>query len=121
MCPASTEWVAWVSIDPRSARLMPYPAQVAQRLEIAWQAQETCVELGESFYDARVELHPRLVQRTAKGSRDVCRVQLADPLGPAVVSVVKGADWRAFKGTDDSSKVVEEQQVAIAPGAAVKL
>eukprot|EP00448_Togula_jolla_P027092 CAMPEP_0170652884 /NCGR_PEP_ID=MMETSP0224-20130122/47126_1 /TAXON_ID=285029 /ORGANISM="Togula jolla, Strain CCCM 725" /LENGTH=656 /DNA_ID=CAMNT_0010984747 /DNA_START=1 /DNA_END=1971 /DNA_ORIENTATION=- len=87
-------WVAWVSIDPRKGSANFYPAAIAQRIENAFAAGERTLDLGDSFFGARVDFAPKLVQRTAKGSRDVRRVELERPDAEFRYFIVKGADWR---------------------------
>merc|ERR1712194_947221 len=46
-------------------------------------------------------LRPKLLQRTANGSRDVRRVELPGPTGIVGVFAVKAGDWRIAKGPGD--------------------
>eukprot|EP00929_Paragymnodinium_shiwhaense_P072812 TRINITY_DN36973_c0_g1_i1.p1 TRINITY_DN36973_c0_g1~~TRINITY_DN36973_c0_g1_i1.p1 ORF type:complete len:892 (-),score=250.65 TRINITY_DN36973_c0_g1_i1:160-2835(-) len=111
-------WVAWLSVDPRSSKLNFYPERVAEVLEAAWQNGENAVDLGESFFGASISLRPKLVQRTAKGSRDVRRLELQSPEEDVVVFVAKGAaDYRCAE--TPFSPGAEERRINVPPGSAV--
>jgi len=118
--PPRGQWVVWLSVDPRSSQLQLYPPELAQRLEAAWRRGDEVLELGEDFHGgATVQLRPKLLQRTAKGSRDVCRVKLAGPDGPAAAMVVKSTDWRAAAGADVPG--AEERQASVPPHTAIEV
>eukprot|EP00927_Polykrikos_kofoidii_P065564 TRINITY_DN61300_c0_g1_i1.p1 TRINITY_DN61300_c0_g1~~TRINITY_DN61300_c0_g1_i1.p1 ORF type:complete len:927 (+),score=215.19 TRINITY_DN61300_c0_g1_i1:358-2781(+) len=103
--------VAWVTVEPRSGDLNFYPSNVATMLEEAWQRGDDGKELGAAFFGATVFLRPRMVQRTAKGSRDVRRVELQTPQDPVLVFVAKERDWRAAE-TPFSPGAEERRKIA---------
>jgi len=111
-CEAVRRWVVWVSIEPRKGTLQFYPLEVARKLEAAWSKGDSAADLGQQFHGAQVQLRPKLIQRTATGSRDVLRLQLDDPLGPAIAQVAKKADWRAAPEACTSGS---EERRAIVP------
>lgn len=80
--PAHRPLVAWVSLDPRTAEIHPYPAEVSKLIEASYQRREDHVFLGEAFRSARVcfvgSKNGLPFQRTQNGLRDVRRL----PVGP---------------------------------------
>merc|ERR1712228_868323 len=49
-------WAVWLSLDPRTSELRPYPSEVAHVLEGAWHRGDDCVDLGNFFRGAVVHL-----------------------------------------------------------------
>jgi len=111
------KWVTWVSVEPRTSSLQFYPAEVARKLEAAWSAGEAAVDLGKTFHGAKVQLRPKIMQRTANGSRDVCRLQIDTQSGPAVVNVVKDKDWRVAPAAGANG--VEQRHASVPPKVAI--
>merc|ERR1712008_271918 len=68
---AGERWVTWLSLDPRNSKLNPYPLENIRLLEAAWQSGENSVDLGVAFFGASVQMSPKMLQRTVRGSRDV--------------------------------------------------
>lgn len=111
-------WVAWLSIVPQSGDLQFYPGTVCELLENSYQRQDKGIDLGETFYGARVFFQPRMVQRTKRGSRDIRRVEMEQPEGKASVLVAKGSDWRS---ADDGAHGAEMREAIAPPGAAIRV
>jgi len=94
----------WASLDPRSAELQLYPLAVASRLEAAYRAIGTgrrrpvsLQGLGGIFEDACVEMggDEPPVQRTARGRRDVRRLEVLEGSCEVSVFVVPSrTTWR---------------------------
>jgi hypothetical protein len=118
-CKAAQSWVAWVSIEPRKGTMQFYPLEVARKLEAAWSKGDNVLELGQEFHGAQVRLRPKLLQKTATGSRDVLRLQLLDPLGPAIARVTKRADWRA--ATEACTSGSEERRAVVPLDMAIEI
>jgi len=116
---ASDRWVTWLSVDPRSSRLDPYPADYIRLLEAAWQSGDSSVDLGVAFFGASVQMSPKMLQRTVKGSRDVLRSELSTPNGPVIAHVVKGKDWRLTG--DTSAAGVEVRELELSPEQVLKM
>lgn len=114
-------WVTWLSVDPRSGSLVFYPAAVAQLIEAARKAGKDAVDLGDAFYNAKVELRPRFLQRTRTGARDVLRLELDAPLGPAVAHVMQNLSgtWRAAASPAEPG--AKEVSLAVPTGWALEI
>lgn len=77
-------WCAWVSVDPRTGDVVPYPRSQARRIEAAWQEQKESVYLGSDFHGATVIFKTQVCphhQKTAGGARSVQRVCLSSAYG----------------------------------------
>uniref|UniRef100_A0A7S4RB00 RING-type domain-containing protein n=1 Tax=Alexandrium monilatum TaxID=311494 RepID=A0A7S4RB00_9DINO len=118
-------WALWVSIDPRTGRVMPYPAEVARQLEVAQNRGESTVTLGAAFFNATVHMEDRPYQRTARGRRDVRRLLLARPGVSATVRVALGPrGWRSADSAELSGtepEATEEHAVATSSDVLVDL
>eukprot|EP00913_Durusdinium_trenchii_P030426 g28501.t1 len=98
------KWVVWVSVDPRSGHITPYPKEVSQTLELALQRGDATVSLGDRFFGATVELGAAPQQRTARGGRDVRRVALKTCDEAVTLWVRQGRyRWGAVDGVDPSN------------------
>mmetsp|Transcript_55012 Transcript_55012/g.103064 ORF Transcript_55012/g.103064 Transcript_55012/m.103064 type:complete len:356 (-) Transcript_55012:284-1351(-) len=111
-CAACAGWLLWVSIDPRTGHIIPYPREVSRLLEAAHRRGDSSVELGSRFFDAQVELGATPVQRTGRGRRDVRRFALSSPEEPISLHVAhERHQWRVV-GPDNSAA---EERVASLP------
>lgn len=101
-------WAVWLHINPRTGNPETYDKKVGSRLEAAWSAGESSIDLGAECFNAVVQFRQRMdrrmVQRTDKGSRDVLREELRGPTGMVTVQVVQGKDWRAGDGAGAQSR-----------------
>lgn len=110
--PSNLTWLLWISIDPRSGNIIPYPKEVSRLLEAARQRGDACVSLGSRFFDAHVELGPAPMQRTGRGSRDVRRFSLPSPTEPIRLHVAHTRHrWRIVEADADNA----EERVASLP------
>jgi len=85
----SKGWVAWVSIDPRTAEPVFYEGHIASRIEGTWQDGKSSIGFGPEFYNAVVYMPPeapgkayqvRMSETGATiGYRDVRRVEGIQP------------------------------------------
>lgn len=100
----ANKWAAWISVDPRSGDINVYPQDAASRLEVAKLAGQDVVRLGPTFFDATVTLQDFPIQRTARGSRDVRRIDLVTPDDMISLDVFHGQrGWRAADKADSSA------------------
>lgn len=112
-------WVVWVSIDPRSGQIFPYPKEVSQLLELGLKRGDAAVSLGDSFFGATVELSDgNFQQRTARGGRDVQRLLLRRPEETVTLWVRQGRyRWSVV----DAGTAGSQERVASMPEEAVDL
>ncbi|CAE6972004.1 lgrC, partial [Symbiodinium sp. CCMP2456] len=110
--PSNLTWLLWISIDPRSGNIIPYPKEVSRLLEAARQRGDACVSLGSRFFDAHVELGSAPMQRTGRGSRDVRRFSLPSPTEPIRLHVAHTRHrWRIVEADAQNA----EERVASLP------
>eukprot|EP00927_Polykrikos_kofoidii_P061783 TRINITY_DN56611_c0_g1_i1.p1 TRINITY_DN56611_c0_g1~~TRINITY_DN56611_c0_g1_i1.p1 ORF type:complete len:411 (+),score=55.63 TRINITY_DN56611_c0_g1_i1:80-1312(+) len=103
---AARSLVAWVSVDPRTGEISPYPSPISTKIEMAWQRNEESVMLGADFFDATVHLRVwgfLPFQRTKSGRRDVRRV-VASNVNEEIVLFIKGEPGNVSFTTEFASE-----------------
>jgi len=122
---APPHWVAWVSLDPHTAQIEPYPGPVARVLEGGHRIGAEEVELGEQFFGATVHFRGGSrggpFQRTSQGLQDVRRVPMrrADETVSVFVTGLPG-DFRICESHDEGAEehtlVVKKEDALRAAG-----
>lgn len=129
--PRPDTWVTWVSVDPRQGNVMPYPADISKDLEEADAAGRDSLDLGDRFFGAKVYFKGGRnasgpFQRTAKGLRDVRRIELSRPSETIVVFVNgRPGDFKIcdepVEGAQEKSKAITESESVIAVPESIRL
>lgn len=117
-------WAAWFSIDPRKGQLMPYPQELAMSLEKCWADSQESVDIswaGGYFVGARVEFRPYLLQRTEKGSRHVCRLEMREPGSTVTVTLDKNRHGTWERAKDTTAPTAEARSLQFPADKAVRM